>query len=179
MDRVFFNPKKEATEFDQATVSGGSTRQYNQSYKNGLPMVMPVSLKLSTWADWWTVPIEPLVSVSGGNIIAKRTVAKGKHRGSIKERWAQDDYQVTLEGSLINRDSDYEMPEADIMKLREVCEAKEAVQIQCDMLKVFDIYKIVVETYDFPHTSGDNRQSYSIKAVSDDLTDALMEEDQL
>lgn len=179
MDRVFFKPKKEAAEFDQVTVSKGSSKQYSESYPNGLPMIMPVRLKLSSWSDWWTIPLEPLVSVSGGNVVAKRTVAKAKYRGSIKERWAQDDFQVTIEGSLINQDSDYEMPEADIIKLREVCEAKEAVQIECELLRYFDIYNIVIETYDFPQTPGDNRQRYSIKAVSDDLTDALTEEDQL
>lgn len=179
MGSVKFNPQKQAQDFDQATVSEGSTRGYPESYKNGLPMIMPVRLKLSSWSDWWTVPIEPLVSVSGANVISKRTVAKAKHRGSIKERWSQDDYAVTLEGDLINPDNDIEYPEADVAQLRQVCEAKEAVEIDCDLLKYFDIYKIVIETYDFPFTPGDNQQRFSIKTVSDDLTDALTEEEQL
>jgi len=180
MDRVFFDPQKEAQEFDSiGTYSEGSSKKYNESYRNGIPMIMPVRLKLSSWGDWWTIPIEPLVSISGGNVIAKRTVAKAKYRGSIKERWAQDDYSVTLEGELKNEDSDFEFPEADLSRLRQVCESKEAVQIDCDLLKFFDVYRIVIETYDFPFTPGDNRQRFTINAISDDLTDALTEEEQL
>jgi hypothetical protein len=179
MDRIFTDPKKEAQGFDQVTVSEGSRKKYNESYKNGLPMIMPVRLKLSSWGDWWTIPIEPSVGISGGNIVAKRTVAKAKYRGSIKERWSQDDYTVNIDGTLITQDNDYEYPEADVAKLREVCEAKEAVQIDCDLTKYFDIMKVVIETYDFPFTQGDNKQKFTIKAVSDDLTDALTEEEQL
>ena len=88
MDRVFFDPKKDASQFNQTARPESSTRQYNESYKNGLPMIMPVRLKLSDWGDWWTIPIEPLVSVTGSNVVVKRTVAKAKYRGSIKERWS-------------------------------------------------------------------------------------------
>jgi hypothetical protein len=179
MDSITFNPKQQAQAFDQATVSGTSQKSYTESYANGIPMIMPVRLKLSGWADWWTIPIEPLVSISGGNVIAKRTVAKAKYRGTIKERWTQDDYKVTIEGLLINGESDISFPEDDLSKLRQVCEAAEAVQVDCDLLKYFDVYKVVVETYDFPFTQGDNKQQFSIKCISDDMTDVLTEEEQL
>jgi hypothetical protein len=179
MGRVFFKPQEYAQDFDQVKLPGEASGKYTESYPSGIPMVMPVRFKLSGWADWWTIPIEPEVTVSGGNVIAKRTVAKAKYRGTIKERWTQDDYKVTIDGDLINPDSDIEFPEADLAKLRQVCEAVEAVQVDCDMLKYFDVYKIVVETYDFPFTPGDNKQRYSLKCLSDDLTDVLTEEDQL
>ncbi len=179
MDRVTFNPDKDGQAFDQVVISGDSQGKYIESYQNGLPMIMPVRFKLSGWADWWTIPIEPQVSISGGNVIAKRSVAKAKYRGTIKERWTQDDYQVTIEGMLINTESDIEFPEADLSRLRQVCEAAEAVQVDCDLLKYFDVYKVVVESYDFPFTQGDNKQRYSLKCISDDLTDVLTEEEQL
>jgi hypothetical protein len=179
MGKVFFKPEQDAQAFDQATVSDNSSGKYVESYQNGLPMIMPVRFKLSGWADWWTIPIEPRVSISGGNIIAKRSVAKAKYRGSIKERWTQDDFSINIEGLLQTDDSEIDFPEADLSRLRQVCEAAEAVQIDCDLLKYFDVYKVVVENYDFPFTPGDNKQRFTIKCISDDLTDVLTEEDQL
>ena len=58
----------------------------------GLPMSLPLSLKLEEpGAQEWWLPFEPMVSLTGKNIIKRRQVNKGRIRGSIKERWAQDD----------------------------------------------------------------------------------------
>jgi len=154
-------------------------QRVQEAHANGMPMVLPVKLKLEGWSDWWLLPIEPLVSISGGNVITKRTVAKGKLRGSIKEYWAQDDYKVIITGTLIDPDNQSAFPEASLQLLREVCEAREAISIECDFTKFFDVYRVVVESYDFPFTPGEHRQSYTLNLVSDDLTDILTEEDQL
>ena len=151
--------------------------QFNStSYNaNGYPMVMPVKLKLEG-QEFWTLPIEPLVSISGGNVIAKRNVAKGKGRGTIKERWSRDDYAVNIEGMLINFDDPNAYPEDDVRKLREFCEAKEAIQIECDLLGYFDVNRIVIEKFEIPFTKGENNQKYSISAYSDDIVDLLVED---
>ena len=165
--------------YDIRTFPGNLNQAYKQAHANGIPMIMPVRLKLESWGDWWTIPIEPLVSVSGGNVVSRRTVAKGKHRGTIKERWTQDDYNIIIRGVLINHENESKFPEADLQKLRQVCEAAEAVQVECDMLQYFDIYRAVVLKYNFPFTHGEMNQTYQITLVSDDLTDILTEEDQL
>ena len=158
--------------------AGGKTR-FSEANANGVPMVMPLRIKLESWPDWWLLPIEPLVSIAGGNVIAKRTVAKGKLRGTIKERWTQDDYAITIQGLFINSNDEGVYPEQQVSLLREICEAREAVQVECDLLTYFDVFRIVIETYNFPFTNGENQQQYSIKAVSDDITDVLMQEEQL
>ena len=66
----------------------------------GVPMRFPLEISLVDQEDWWLVPIEPLITLTGRNIIVRRQVSKGKIRGSIKERWTQDDYQVKIEGAL-------------------------------------------------------------------------------
>ena len=63
---------------------------------NGVPMQAPMKLRLNKSEDWWTLPYEPIVTVNGKNVIVKKQVAKGRIRGSIKERWSQDDYQISI-----------------------------------------------------------------------------------
>jgi uncharacterized protein DUF6046 len=181
VDNVYNIPHLEGLRFWNVKLSKSPTykQRFFEAHANGIPMVLPVRFKLESWSDWWTLPIEPLVSISGGNVVAKRSVAKASHRGTIKERWTQDDYKITIQGIFINSEDESEFPQADLIKLREVCEAREAVQIECDLFLYFDIYRMVIETYHFPFTSGENQQEYSIKAVSDDLTDILTEEEQL
>lgn len=180
MSNVIHIPQLEGLLYwDKVLLRDGIAKSYPEAHANGLPMILPVKLKLESWSDYWLLPVEPLVSISGGNVIAKRTVAKGKLRGSIKEYWAQDDYKITITGMLIDVDDQASFPEAALQLLREVCEAREAVSIECDFTKFFDVYKVVVESFDFPFTPGENRQAYTLNLVSDDLTDILTEEDQL
>ena len=63
----------------------------------GVPMQMPLRFKLEeAGAEEWFFPLEPMISLTGQNIIVRRQVNKGKVKGSIKERWSQDDYSVTI-----------------------------------------------------------------------------------
>ena len=154
--------------------SDGATTD-KPSNGNGFAMVMPLKLAFHE-KESWTVPVEPLVSISGGNVIAKRTVSKGKGRGTIKERWTQDDYQVTIEGVLINLKDANVYPEEDVRKLREFCEATEALDVECDLLKIYDITRITIVSWDIPFTKGEANQRFTISALSDDLFDLLKED---
>ena len=42
-----------------------------------------------------------MISLQGQNIIVRRHVNKGAVKGTIKERWSQDDYTISIEGILI------------------------------------------------------------------------------
>ena len=53
----------------------------------GIAMVFPLSMRLpKAGTKEWLLPYEPMISITGRNIIVKRNVSKGKVRGSIKER---------------------------------------------------------------------------------------------
>ena len=131
----------------------------------GIPMTMPLELRIEEpGAKSWLLPFEPMISITGKNIIKKRNVNKGSVRGSIKERWAQDDYEITIEGVLISTDGKY--PEQDVSKLRKHCEAA-SVSCLSPLLEIFGINHIVIEEWELPFTSGTENQNYSIKAVSD------------
>ena len=126
-------------------------------------------LEFDVNGERWALPIDPLIAVNGKNVITKRYVSKSEMRGSIKESWSQDDFEVTISGILIAEDHAGLM--AQIKKLRGICEKREAVSVYCDFLnneETFNINKIAIESYDFPFTKGMENQSFSIKAYSDD-----------
>lgn len=153
----------------------GSTNESSESKPsgaNGYAMVMPVKVRVPG-GEFWTLPVEPLVSLSGGNKIARRMVAKSKGRGTIKERWSQDDYSITIDGIFIKADNCNEYPEEEVARLREICESASVIEIECDLLKYFDITRMVIESYSFPFTKGEQNQRYMISGYSDDLFELL------
>lgn len=141
----------------------------------GVPMRMPLSMG-ETADDLYLLPVEPLVSITGRNIITRRQVAKGNARGSIKERWMQDDYSIKISGVLMSyKENRY--PREDVEKLRRLCEASSLV-VECPLFEVFSINRIVVENYSFPFTSGLQNQAYEISAYSDDIYKLLIKNNQ-
>lgn len=141
----------------------------------GVPMRMPLQVR-EEGGEWYLLPVEPLISITGRNIITRRQVAKGRARGTIKERWTQDDYQLKISGVLISyKENRY--PKEDVEKLRKLCEVS-SLEVECPLLYLFGINKIVVENYDFPFTSGLQNQAYEISAYSDDIYKLLIKNNQ-
>lgn len=142
----------------------------------GVPMVFPLQMRIGG-GDWWTLPMEPLITVNGTNVIIKKQISKGNVRGSIKERWTQGDYQLSIEGALINLQGD-DYPWDDVRRLKEHCEAA-SVEVACPLLEAFSINRIVIEDYSFPFTSGRQSQAYRIAASSDDIYKLLLKKNDL
>lgn len=143
----------------------------------GVPMQLPMRLKQEeAGAEEWLLPMEPMVSLTGRNIITRRHVNKGRVRGSIKERWAQDDYSITVEGILMGMDGKY--PEDDVARLRGFCEAAH-VEVLNPLLEIFGISHMVIESWDIPFTSGTANQNYTLKAQSDDIYKLLLTREDL
>lgn len=135
--------------------------------------VMPMRIKRAGDTDFFTLPIEPLVSISGKNIITRRNVAKSKGKGSIKECWAQDDYDITIQGVMtIPDESRY--PSGYMQKLRELFDERQSVEVEQEVLGVFGIQYLAIESANFPHTKGMNNQNFDIKAYSDDPVSLLI-----
>ena len=142
----------------------------------GTPMVQPIGIKnLNDDGDYWVFPIEPLISVEGNNVLTRRRVAKRNIsglpiRGTIKERWMEDDFTINISGVFINPyEMDISFTTADIQTLYRYCTSGQALAVWCPgLLDTFGITTMVIESFDFPHTKGIENQSYSIKAYSDD-----------
>lgn len=144
----------------------------------GTPMCFPLSIKLTDSSDWWLLPTEPIITISGGTILVRRNVAKLSNkdkalRGSIKERWSQDDYSISIDG-LFTRHDEWKYPQDDVRKLRGILEARKAIDVKCQLFEIFGIGRIVAEKFDFPFTKGEENQAYSIKAYSDDDWNLLL-----
>lgn len=138
----------------------------------GVPMVFPLMLRIpKEGGEDWLLPLEPMITINGKQVLKKRQVAKGRVRGSIKERWTQDDYSVKIEGILMSDDGRY--PEEDVRKLRAICEAGEVIATS-PLLELFGISRLVIEAWDIPHTSGEANQNYSLSCLSDDIYKLLL-----
>lgn len=122
--------------------------------------------------DSYAFPIDPFISVSFKNIITRRSVAKGDKRGTVKERWTEDDAEINISGVLISENGQYPQ---DVLKLQKYFETRQAVDIQCRLLNDLDITSIVIESFDLPFTKGAENQAFTIKAYSDDVFNLLIE----
>lgn len=119
------------------------------------------------------LPIDPLVSISGGNNIIRRTVAKQKTKGTIKEFFATDDYKIEIQGILIDKNK--QVLAGYSSSLREIFECGEAIDIACEFLnKVFEITSVVIEDFDMPFTPGTANQAFSFSCYSDEKTDLII-----
>ena len=163
--------------FDVETMSDAELEDVVRTNVTGVPMVLPLRFQLEeSGAQEWLFPMEPMISVNGQNILVRRNVSKGKIRGSIKERWTQDDYSVRIEGILMGMDGKY--PEADVAKLRSFCEAGHVKALN-PLLEIFGISQLAIESWDIPFTSGTINQNYTIQAYSDDIYKLLLSRDDL
>lgn len=125
-----------------------------------------------TTLDSFKFPLDPIISLSSKNIITRRYVNKSKTRGSIKERWSQDDWEITISGVIIAAKEVY--PKATLKALRDFCDAPKSVDVLCDLLNEMDIYHLSIESVDFPFTKGIGNQAFVIKAYSDGDYDLLI-----
>ena len=163
--------------FDVETMSDAELEDVVRTNATGVPMILPLRFLLEeSGAQEWLFPMEPMISVNGQNILVRRNVSKGKIRGSIKERWTQDDYSVRIEGILMGMDGKY--PEADVAKLRSFCEAGHVKALN-PLLEIFGISQLAIESWDIPFTSGTINQNYTIQAYSDDIYKLLLSRDDL
>jgi hypothetical protein len=158
------------TKNDRITV-----REARNLAQSGQPvsMVLPLSIGIRENAEW-TFPVEPLISVSGKNVIVRRNVAKSERRGTIKERWAEDDFSINIQGSFIHPDL-YTYPEDDVQKLMYYIRQKKALCVKNALFEMLGINQIVVESFSFPFSKGENVQNFSIDAYSDDLYELFID----
>ena len=142
---------------------------------NGVPMVFPLYFALEG-EPWWLLPYEPQVTIRGTNVLVKKQVQKGAVRGTIKERWSQGDFSISISGILMGANGKY--PSDDVKKLRAYCEAGK-VLVKSPQMELFSINQIVVEDWSIPFTAGTANQAYTIEAVSDDIYKLLLRREDL
>ncbi|WP_269686504.1 DUF6046 domain-containing protein [Flavobacterium lacustre] len=137
----------------------------------------PLSFSFTEKGTQWLFPYEPLISVLGGNEIGKTKVARindtsgNKLIGTIKQRIAPKDYEITITGVLIGKKlkGKHEdcYPKEQLRLLLNFLKVTKDVWVFCPLLELLGINKIAIEEFSFPFTKGENVQAYEIKAFSD------------
>ena len=166
---------RDASDLDQGDYDQISVRDASDLVQKGnhVEMFLPLSLRLPD-GGWWTFPIEPLISISGKNIIVRRNVAKSERRGTIKERWSEDDLMINIQGTLVDPD-EKTYPAQELALLYQAITQRKAIGVKNELLQLLNVHQIVIEPYSFPFSKGENVQNYSIDAYSDDLYELFIE----
>ncbi len=142
-----------------------------------------LSFSLTQGGERWLFPYEPMITISSGNTVIKRNVAKqgDKLIGTIKERWNRKDFDITVTGVLMGSITTGKFedcfPRDQMQKLFEFLKYNKEFFIYCAPLEILGINKVVVEDYSFPFTKGENVQAYDLKLTSDDFYNLLVIEE--
>jgi hypothetical protein len=144
----------------------------------GVPHFDELMMRHGDEGEWWKLPLDPVISVTGKNTIVRRSVLKtNEHtvrRGTVKEIWSQDDYEVNIAGVFIGESN--KLPQNELFRLRKYCETRKIIQIRSRLLRIFGITRLAIEDFSLPFTKGMENQMYTIKAYSDDLFELLVED---
>ncbi|ANQ49618.1 hypothetical protein MY04_4801 [Flammeovirga sp. MY04] len=138
----------------------------------GTPLYMPLKL------NDILLPLEPIVSVRTRKKIITTNINRSTSRGSIKELFAEGDYELTISGFLMDNtntgfDKSYSLiakdfPVNSFKALRDICERQEAIKIESTITEYLNIQFVVISDYSFPGNNGSpDRQAYTIRAISD------------
>jgi len=119
------------------------------------------------------LPFEPIVNITAKNNIIKRNIAKSKGIGTVKERWSRDDYTIDITCVLRNGDINA-YPEADFQKLYSFLKVGETLAVKYEPFQLLEIHNIVIEDFSVPYTPGENLQTFTINAVSDNSFELLI-----
>lgn len=115
------------------------------------------------------LPNEPLVSLSGQNRIVKTVIAGADRNGTVKECIGADDWKITLAGICLNAENPLTYPYEQVEQLRALKEARGALAVENDLLRLFGIYSMVVESLYLDDMIGvQHAQKYKITALSDE-----------
>jgi len=156
---------------DDVEASAELTNRIQSGFVENTNWVVPLSFQIDGLTDF-DFPVDPIISLSSKNIITRRYVNKSTKRGSIKEHWSQDDWEITITGIIIEPDTDF--MENILLDLRKYLNSSKSISVKCPVFNQMDILRISIETYEFPFTKGVENQAFIIKAFSDEDYDLLI-----
>jgi hypothetical protein len=182
LPRIPFLPIQDKAVIAQQRRNGEFTINEAEAPLSEDKQFFPLSFSFSGSDQKWLFPYEPMLTISSGNNIVKRNVAKqGKGLiGTVKERWSRKDFDITVTGILMGQlttglaEDTY--PIKQLESLMEYLSFEKEIFIYSLPLEKLGITKVVVEDYSFPFTKGENVQAYDLKLTSDFAYNLLVQE---
>lgn len=96
-----------------------------------------------------------------------KTPMPGKD-GTVKEYISKGDYIITASAGILNEMGDHTYPLDQLKTLADLLELDKTLDIQSDLLDVFDITGVVVEGFRLVQETHTNRQALQIDLISDE-----------
>jgi len=141
-----------------------------KGYKNfrdswGRPLVMPVILD--------NILFDAVkLSITYRKQIIKTAIAG--RSGTVKELIGAGDYVITLQGKLYSED--YAYPEDKVEMIKRLTDKDEAIKIENTLTDLLEINSVVIESLDLPTPEKIDIQPFTLKLLSDDEFEAILEE---
>lgn len=134
----------------------------------GRPYFMDVELTSALLGETWRLPFEPLVRIGKQKKLVETVIAgNGDEEGGIViEQINKSNYDIQIRGILMESGS-FAYPASQVEKLQRFCESSEALDIDCDLLELFKIRKLVIKSFAIDEMHGQPySQRYVINAIS-------------
>lgn len=129
----------------------------------GTPVLFPVKFKAGTYQFYdngeiverevaeWQLPFSTVVEFNRAKLLTRTTVGGGK--GSIKETYGHDDWQIRIRGIMIHPEDDA-LPEEDFRRAMEFDEIADVIGVEGKWFEMAGIYQIALEQIALPAMPG-------------------------
>ncbi|MGB0869469.1 MAG: DUF6046 domain-containing protein [Flavobacteriales bacterium] len=109
---------------------------------------------------------ECIISISQSKNILS-TPMQGRN-GTVKEYISDGDFVLSISAGIINELGNHAYPIEQVNELSEILLLNETIELQSDLLDVFDITNAVISSYSLTQETHSNRQSINIEMLSDE-----------
>jgi len=162
------NPQGKGDEFETIDAPERDVPTTARKSKLGTPIFSDLQFDNITWQGVEYVHDLPIDTVlftvnQQKNII--KTSIQGR-KGTVKEYISDGDYMINIKGIICGDNGVY--PQSHVDKLIQFLSLPVALPIISSYLQLFDIYNIVVDSWDMPQMEGSNSvQIFNINCISD------------
>lgn len=124
------------------------------------------------------------IAITGKKTIVRTPLAQ--RRGTVKEMYSVDDYEIDIKGFVINKERIF--PEEEINVLKHIFESRQSIGLDNALSNIFltdeSVFsktntscRIAVTSIDFPETTGESVwiRPFSMKCESDSVFDLIQE----
>lgn len=148
--------------YENGELKGPDNQIITSSRITGVPVADTLTLRFEGLSV--QLPVS-LTTVSQSKNIVKTTMPG--YEGTIKEYISSGDFAISIKGVIINTDDNI-YPTDQVNSLIQLCDTPNPIDVESAFLRQFDIFKMVIESYNFPQQQGwTNTQTFSIDAISD------------